>query len=202
MTQEFSPKGTIENALMSKRGEVCDRLDTLEASRESIFTGLYTRYFAKLVSDLRSAYGGGPPEPEEVAQQAFEKLSRHKDLVNIRNPEGFAWVCARNIIMSEKRAEQVRIANQKEVERRFLSQGHDEFDPERVVMGKEGMSIVVAALQDMPERRRRIFMLNRVHGLTPEQAGRECGVSRSSAVRHIAVATAAIAEMLADGAVQ
>ncbi|MEM1052557.1 MAG: sigma factor-like helix-turn-helix DNA-binding protein, partial [Pseudomonadota bacterium] len=51
-------------------------------------------------------------------------------------------------------------------------------------------------LQDMSERRRGIFIANRIDGLTPEQAGARFGVSRTAAMRHIANATAAIAEAI------
>lgn len=203
MTQEF---GADEDILIDSG--VNSGTDLRETSSGHIpggklqlsttFTGLYHRHFKKLVNDLRRSYGAGPPDPEEVAQRAFEKLSQQCNLDKISNPVGFAWVCARNIIISEKRAEKVRNSNQQKVEQHFFSQEGDEFDPERVLIGKEKLAIVMSALEAMPERRKRIFMLNRVHGLTPEQAGKQCGVSRSSAVRHIAVATAAIAQALLD----
>lgn len=161
-----------------------------------VFRRFYRRYFATLTNNLRTTYGSGPPDPEEVAQQAFDKLLSRDGLDDIADLEGFVWICARNIIMSEKRAARVRQNNKEQVALRFFGATCDEFDPERVFMAKEQLALVMEALEGMPERRRRIFILNRVHGLTPEQAGRRCGVSRSSAVRHIAVATAIIAEAL------
>jgi RNA polymerase sigma-70 factor (ECF subfamily) len=159
---------------------------------------LYKRYFDELVRDLRSVYGAGPPDPEDVAQQSFEKLNGQKHPELTGNPEGFLWVCSRNIIMTAKRAERVRTKNTTELSRRYFGSTCDTFDPERVYIAKERLGIVTKTLEMMPERRRRIFLLNRVHGLTPEQAGAQCGVSRSSAVRHIALATAQIAENVSE----
>ena len=159
---------------------------------------LFRRLFAKLAGDLRRTYGTGPPDPEDVAQRAFQKLSEREKQDEIRDPEGFLWICARNIIMTEKRSERVRAANRDEVERRFFGSAIDTFDPERVFIANEQLDIIFETLKRMPERRRRIFELNRIHGLTPEQAGKEVGISRSSAARHIALATGMIAEALAE----
>lgn len=168
-------------------------------TRQFAFKALYERYFPKLVAGLRAVYGAGPPDPDDVAQAAFEKLSARQTLEDIQDAEGFVWIAARNIVMSAKRAERVCSGNKDEVERRFFGQSCDTFDPERVLMARQQLSVVMESLRQMPERRRRIFILNRFHGLTPEKAGASCGVSRSSAVRHIALATAAIAQALADG---
>ena len=159
---------------------------------------LYQRYFIKLVNDLRSTYGPGPPDPDDVAHAAFEKLSQRGRLDDIANPESYVWIAARNIIMSAKRAERVRFNNQDELERRWPGQPGDSFDPERVLIAEEQLDLIINALNRMPERRQRIFILNRVDGLTPQQAGAACGVSRTAAVRHIALATDAIAEALSE----
>ena len=177
-------------------GERAHQKGESPVNKTLVFKRFYRRYFATLASNLRATYGAGPPDPEEVAQRAFDRLLARESLDDIADLEGFVWICARNVIMSEKRAERVRQNNKEQVALRFFGATCDEFDPERVLMAKEQLALVMEALEAMPERRRRIFMLNRVHGLTPEQAGRRCGVSRSSAVRHIAVATAIIAETL------
>ncbi|MEM7704874.1 MAG: sigma factor-like helix-turn-helix DNA-binding protein [Pseudomonadota bacterium] len=161
------------------------------------FRQLYERYFSKLVGGLRATYGAGPPDPEDVAQAAFERLSRRNALDDIRDPEGFLWIAARNVLLTEKRKLAVRSDHRDEVIRRYFSEGCDNFEPERVFSSKQQLSLVMRTLKAMPERRRKIFILNRVHGLTPAAAGEQCGVSRSSAVRHIAVATTALAAALA-----
>ena len=162
------------------------------------FIDLYRRCSSKIAGNLRATYGPGPPDPDDVAQRAFETLNKQENIDEIRDPEGFVWICARNIIMSEKRAQRVRSDNQDEVEQRCFAAQGDTFDPERVLMAREQLDLVMETLHQMPERRRQIFMLNRVHGLTPKEAGQRCGVSRSAAVRHIALATSQIAKALAE----
>lgn len=159
---------------------------------------LYKTYFKKLASNLRSVYGAGPPDPEDVAQRAFENLNKQPNYDEIRDPEGYVWICARNIVMSEMRAQQVSLKNREEIKMRCFSPEGDTFDPERVLMAKEQLAIVMDTLNRMSPRRRQIFILNRMHGLTPKEAGLRCDVSRTAAVRHIAEATAAIAKALAE----
>ena len=103
---------------------------------------LYQRYFTTLVAGLRSTYGAGPPDPDDVAHAAFEKLSRRGRLNEIADLEGYVWIAARNIIMSAKRAERVRFNNQDELERRWPGQPGDSFDPERVLIAEQQLDEV------------------------------------------------------------
>lgn len=164
-----------------------------KAAGENAFTRFYHRFFGKLAAGLESTYGAGPPDPEEVAHQAFLKLSERGNLSEIRDMEGFVWVTAHNQMRSELRALRVR---ESYAETTILEAQCDTFDPERVLGGKQEVAIVEETLRTMSERRRGIFIANRIDGLTPEKAGALFGVSRTAAMRHIANASAAIAEAL------
>ncbi|MEM1143224.1 MAG: RNA polymerase sigma factor [Pseudomonadota bacterium] len=164
-----------------------------EDSEKAKLTQLYKQYSRALIEGLRSVYGSGPPEPEDIAQRAFERLASQAKLAEIEDIEGYLWVMARNIVISDKRAEQVRSKNTHEVATRFFGERSEAFDPQRVFMAREDLDIVASALAEMPARRRDIFLLNRVHGLSIKDAGQRCGVSQTAAHRHIGVAMAQIA---------
>lgn len=170
----------------------------LASDRLSFLERLYNRYFVKLVRGIRATYGDGPPDPDEIVQQAFARLIARDSLNDIADIEAYLWISARNIMLSEKRAMRVRGDHAEQASAGLFGALCDDFDPERVFMAKGELGLVMKTLQEMPERRRRIFLLARVDGLTPEQAGRHVGVSRTSAVRHIALATAAIADALGN----
>ncbi len=156
---------------------------------QPLFEKLYADYFRKLVSDLTAAYGAGPPDPEDVAQRAFANLNKRGGLSAIRDLRGFLWITARNIIFSEKRSQAVRDRNETDLVSHLFGATSDELHPERVFIAKEQISIVADVLNAMSARRRRIFMLNRVHGLTPAEISRRIGIGRTAVVRHIGVAT-------------
>lgn len=188
-TRALVPKQPVDDAR-------CRRPLEAAAAVNGPLEKLYTRYFSRLVEGLRARYGAGPPEPEEVAQQAFARLSARETLDDIDDLEGFVWIASRNIIMSEKRAQQTRAKNQPDVEQHFFGERSECFDPQRVFMGKQQIALVIKALERMPERRRKLFELHRFQGLSLREAGSQCGVGQSAAHRHIAIAMADIAAAL------
>lgn len=157
---------------------------------------LHQRYFKKLIGGILTTYGAGPPEPEEIAQRTFTKLSEKQNLHTIKDLEGYAWITARNFILSEKRAMRVRADYAQAISGGTAHIACDNLDPERVLIGRGEIETVAEVINQMSERRRAIFLACRIEGITPEAAGRRLGVSRSSAVRHVAVATAMISEAL------
>ncbi|MEM1134117.1 MAG: sigma-70 family RNA polymerase sigma factor [Pseudomonadota bacterium] len=159
---------------------------------------LYARYFADLVSHLRWRYGSGPPDPTDIAQATFEKLSQHGMISDVDNLEAYAWTTANNLIRNERRALLVRNAHAQQENSENIGAECDEFDPERVVMAREELKIVLEALKQMPERRRDVFIACRIDGLNPRQAGERLGISRSAAVRHLALATEFLAREVAQ----
>ncbi|MEM1051532.1 MAG: sigma-70 family RNA polymerase sigma factor [Pseudomonadota bacterium] len=160
------------------------------------FTRVYEGYFNSLVAKLLAKFGAGPPEPEDIAQKAFAKLHARGDLDTIEHPESFIWITACNLIRSDYRAQRVRRDHAVEVAEGVFFDLCDEIGPERVLLAREQIGIVMDALAELPERRRELFLLNRVEGLTPEQAGKLHGISRSAAVRHIGLASAAMSRAM------
>ena len=160
---------------------------------------LYQNYFDQLVAGLRAIYGGGPPAPYDIAQRTFEKLSARGGLNGIDDPEGYAWIAARNLMMTELRSQSVRARHATDAQSSHWAAACDELDPERVLIAKDDLEMVMRTLREMPERRRNIFLAKRVEGMTAEAAGAKFGVSRTAAIRHIAIATAAISAALGNG---
>ncbi|MEM1134113.1 MAG: sigma-70 family RNA polymerase sigma factor [Pseudomonadota bacterium] len=161
---------------------------------------LYNRYFTRLLTNLRRKFGPGPPDPGDIAQQVFLKLAERGRLDDVRQQENFAWIIACNLMFKERRKLTARTQHVAHEDAEANNGVLNELDPERVLESRQSLDIVSAKLAEMPERRRTIFLLNRVDGLTPQQAGARCGVSRSSAVRHIAIATQILTNALAEAA--
>ena len=171
---------------------------TTQSSKQQLspIEHIYRQYFQPLVKYLRLTYGEGPPAPEDVAQQAFEKLNQRGELSSIENPRGFIWATARNLVLSAWRNKQVRDKHASDLGDAFLSEDSVEFDPERVYIAEEQINRVIALVKDMPVRRQRIFVLNRVHGLSPAEIARQLSIGRTAVVRHLAIATEIIAATL------
>ena len=158
---------------------------------------LYTEYAQELVGYLRKVFGDGPPDPEDVAQTAFEKLAK-TDLSQIKNVKAFLWRTARNLTLTEKRNRGVRSRYDFEVEHLFFALHGSESDPQRVLQVKQQLKIINEALRLMPERRRVAFLLHRVDGLNFAAVGRRLGVSRKMARKHVARAVIDLEDALSD----
>lgn len=185
-----SPSNPAQHAATS------DEVIVEEASVGARLAWHYSTYSDRLVSQLRARYGGGPPDPKDIAQATFEKLAQHQMLDEVDNLEAYSWTTANNLIRNEHRAMQVRNAHSRTEASGGGTPKCDEFDPERVVMAKEELEIVLQALRKLPERRREIFIACRVDGLNPRQAGKRLGISRTAAVRHLALATEYLAQQV------
>ena len=153
---------------------------------------LYAEQFKPLVASLRAQFGAGPPDPEDIAQYAFEKLVERNDLSDITHIKAFLWRTGRNLALKGKRSDNVRTRRDFDIEQIFFPALGDDLTPERVLCAKEQLSLVKDVLSAMPERRRRAFVLHRIEGLNFSDVARRLGVSRTAAVKHVARASADI----------
>lgn len=147
---------------------------------------LYQDYAGQLSASLRKMYGDGPPDPDDVSQQAFQKLMERGDLGSIDNLKAFVWRTARNIVLGAKRSQTVRSRYDFEVEQIYFPLRDDESTPERIILVGEQLKLISEVLQKMPAKRRRAIILHRVEGLSVTEVGRRLGISRQNASRHLA----------------
>ncbi|MEM6485297.1 MAG: sigma-70 family RNA polymerase sigma factor [Pseudomonadota bacterium] len=175
-------------------------VDTQEkSSSHDVVVEFYRDHFHRFVADLRAKFGSGPPDPEDVAQQAFEKLLNHSSGDDpIRSVKAYLWMVCRNIIISDLRSQ--KTAKQRDIA--YFEQKSDQegfvLSPERVLASREQLSIVQFQLRKMPDRRRKSFLLMRVHGLSQTEVARELGISRTAVSKHVAKATQEILSVLFD----
>src|SRR5262245_47845841 len=64
---------------------------------------LYRECFGGLVARIRSTFGSGPPEPEDVVQSAFVKFAALENRSGVADPRAFLYVAARNLVLDFKR---------------------------------------------------------------------------------------------------
>lgn len=143
-------------------------------------------------------FGKGPPEPEDVAQLAFARLAANADPARIRHPKAFLQATARNIVISELRAKGMRTRHAQDAALLQRDEQGDDITPERVLLGRESMSVVRSTLDGMPTKRRRLFMLSRVEGLSFAEISRQTGLSQTAVKKHVARAMADLDKALAE----
>ena len=169
------------------------RASTANAKLADLDLGaLYRKKAGIFANALRRLFGAGPPDPEDVVQQAFQKLVERSDLSDIRDPEAFLWRTARNLVINEKRAQNTRSKRDFEIEHLFFPDRGVALSPERVTSAREQLALINETLGKMPVTRRRAFLLHRVQGLSLTETARRLHLSRSAITKHVYRAAADI----------
>ena len=146
------------------------------------------RYYAPLLSFFRKRTRN-PAEVEDLVQQVFLKLARQSADSGIDNPDAYIFQTASNTLRDHLRRDLVRERYDGR-EEAGEEQERSEISPERVLIGREAMARVAAALRELPERTRDVFMLRCFEGLKHAEIAQLMGVSVRAVEKHAAKALA------------
>lgn len=166
--------------------------EVVQQSIEGELAALYRDYVHDLAVGIRDRFGNGPPEPEDVAQEAFRRVIERGDTSQIKNLKGFLWRTARNLVFDATKRTKLRSKYDFEVEEILFPVKGDILTPEKVMLAKEQLKAVNELLRQMPEKRRRALVMYRVEGLTLVEVARRLRLSRTAVSNHIAKAHAAL----------
>ncbi|MEM0912031.1 MAG: sigma-70 family RNA polymerase sigma factor [Pseudomonadota bacterium] len=166
----------------------------LETKAESI----YKTHIKLLIGFIRSKFGNGPPDPEDIAHDAFERLVNSPQFEEIKNIKAFLWRTAHNLTLNYKRSELVKERNQLNVEQVFFQENGCTLSPERVLLANTEIEKINKALRAMPSQRRFAFVLYRFEQLTFCEVATRMEISRAAATKHIARACAEIETALRE----
>ncbi len=161
---------------------------------------LYGRYRKELIAFVRSRFGAGPPEPEDVAQQAFVNFAALQSPGAVVNPRAFLYRTAVNIVINHHRRERIgRKFFEPAPDTEELQAVRDDLSPEVVIQDRERYAIVAATIRAMPVRRRKFLLLNRIEGVSYADIARDCGLSESAVRQHVALAVRECGAALGTG---
>lgn len=140
---------------------------------------LYARYWQELCNYLRRTFGAGPPEPEDIAQATFAKFAAVPEPEAVANPRAFLYATARNLVHDYFRHQRYRDSHVQDVQHTADHQILYEISPERVLLDRERVHLLTAALARLPLKTRRMILLHRFEGLTHAEIAKRFGVSTS-----------------------
>lgn len=147
---------------------------------------LYVTLREEICQFLRSRFGDGPPEPEDMVQAAFTRYASMGDKSHIVNPRAFLYAAARNLTIDELRRN-VRSRNYSVDAAHHADQENlDQRTPEHVLAARESCAAVRAAVEAMSDEQREALMLHRLHGLSLAEVSLRMGTSKTSVHRLIA----------------
>lgn len=147
------------------------------------------RFFSRRVDD--------PSEAEDLVQEVFLRLARRGGMEDVDRIGGYVFETAASVLNDRGRRRRARCAA-----------AHDPFDPERhadvdfapdrVLDGQERLRRASAALLELPERTRHVFVLRRLEGLRYQDVAKRLGLSVSAVEKHMQRAMAHLIRRLGE----
>lgn len=148
---------------------------------------LYRQHWGKLCAWLTRRFGHHAIEPEEVAQAAFEKLSRLDTLDHVQNDRAFLYKTATNVALMR-----LRSANRNrefiDSELVFIGPQVDDITPERIHDSKTRLATLQRSIQKLPSKQREILRRVRIEGQTYHHIAKQTGWSPADISRQLRAA--------------
>jgi len=135
-------------------------------------------------------------EAEDLIQEVFLRLARRADFASIAFIDGYLFEVAASVFQDRMRHRRSRAMHLHDEYRE--SDSPEEFSAERVLIGRESVSQVARALQELPERTRMAFVLHRFEGLRHPEIAERLGVSVSAVEKYVIRALCLIRKRLAE----
>lgn len=132
--------------------------DTSWAALRDLLVDRYDEFRTRLAKRLRST-----DLANESLQETWLKLARVGNVGVLRSPEAYVFRMALNAAADARETQQRRL-NYSEAEA-VMALDEDELDPERFAGARSEISALAEALDELPPRRRAIFIMARVEEL-------------------------------------
>ncbi|MEM9530090.1 MAG: RNA polymerase sigma factor [Pseudomonadota bacterium] len=170
-----------------------------EDEHKRLIERTYRSYISELIAGIRRHFGAGPPDPEDVAHEAFRRAYERENLETVANLKGLLWRISRNLIIDAKRSARSRSKYDFEVEQIFFPLRGFHSTPENVNLARDQLAELNALLREMPEQRRWALLARRLEHLSLKEIGAHLGISRTAVAKHISKAEQQINEHFLDG---
>jgi RNA polymerase sigma-70 factor (ECF subfamily) len=165
---DFSARMTISEP---PRGPSPAFLDDSAARRQAL-----VQYFRRKLRD--------PQEIEDLVQEVFLRVTARGSGEQIQNVGGYLFQTAAAVLADHYRRRSVRHAAD-HVEFDADQHSESDFDAERVLASKQALESAVAALRELPERTRSIFVWRRIDGEHYKDIATRLGISVSAVEKHM-----------------
>jgi RNA polymerase sigma-70 factor (ECF subfamily) len=164
--------------------------------RRSAISGELARAYTERGARLRAiASRAGPEEAADLVQEAFLKTVEAGGKAEVEKPVNLLFRIARNAVIDRLRSKGRAAAL-------FRNEEADAADssasPERILIASERLKRAMACIEHMPPKRREVFLLHRLEGLSYAEIARQAGISIKTVEKHMACAMAQLSREVDD----
>lgn len=147
--------------------------------------------------DYAAPIVGCPARAEDVVQEAYTRFTAAIDGGKVESPVSYLYRIVRNLSIDTFRRESRQTAGLMS-EAQFHALPEESPSQERTLAARRRLKQLEAAVARLPERTRRIFILNRLHGQTYQEIAERLGVSISTVQKHLMQALAYATSQIDD----
>ena len=160
------------------------------------FEGFLRHQFRGLVQFLR-ARTASEQDAEDAAQESMTKLLRYRD-----SEPPSAWKQLLYRIAVNVAHDQFRVALTHHRKEHVALDGLDiaatEHTPEQRAVYQQQVARLTKAIQELPPKCQRVYLLKRVHDLSHAQIAERCGISVKMVEKHLATALVQLRRKVGD----
>lgn len=133
-------------------------------------------------------------EAEDLTQQVFVRLVGSNEVARLEQADRFVFTVASNLLRDRaKRAATRGEAQSVSIDLDLIGEisrsAKEEISPERVLLGREALADVFRSLDELGEKTKAIFVLNRLEKMKQREIAELLGVGISTVEKHIIRAT-------------
>ncbi|WP_295800827.1 RNA polymerase sigma factor [uncultured Microbulbifer sp.] len=167
----------------------------LTADNDKNLDYYYREYHQELCRYAVSKFGLSYSEAEDLVQEAFARMAPQFRDGSVEHVRAFLYRSVHNATIDALRKGQVRESYAQSVQG-DPERDQDNLGPERVASSRQFLGLISRALWNMPHKRRRLLLMNRVDGLSYAEIARREGLSATVVKKHVAKALAGCQEAL------
>jgi len=161
--------------------------EDLEALHRRLHQGLMAFFLRRV---------GNRAEAEDLTQEVFVRLSRD-ERTEMRHADAYIFQIAANLLRDRGRRQGVSNSYLSLLEADEQRRAGT-LDSERILLDRERLGEVVAALQELSERTRSVFLLSRLEGMKHREIADAFGITVSAVQKHLIKAIAHLALRIGD----
>lgn len=155
-----------------------------KTNNENRLTSCYLKYKEALKYYIASRIDH-PDEAEDMVQDVFENLWKHKELIHPEALVSLAYKAARNLIINRQR----RFRKENDVCNEWYdTQAYAQDTTEEKVAYKELKLLFDRTIIALPEKRRKVYCLSFFYDLSLSEISRELSISKRTVEQHLFLA--------------
>ena len=179
-------------------------MDSSAKRNDMILSELDARFRTPLMTFFLRRVGNRQ-DAEDLTQETFVRLLGSSSFETAGEAPGYVFRVAANLLRDRRRRSAVRkqkpfSAYGDELVEYIANRIVEGREPERVLIGREGLAEVGRILDGLEERTRNIFILYRLEGMKQREIAALLGLAVSTVERHCMIALATLAAQFGKGA--